>query len=118
VTEDRLCEDARPWVVRERRLADPVDEQWVFTELGDLDHHSRFGRFAVALDEQVTPREWREDEMTARCLGVTRRRRFDRGRVLATLALRELGDATVALSDPLDEPPGLIAPTLDLLTQR
>ena len=54
VTEDRLCEHARPWVVRERRPTDPVDEQRLLTKLAILNHHPRFGRFAVALDEHVT----------------------------------------------------------------
>src|SRR6266550_746824 len=58
-----LRESTRPRVVREWRLADPADEQFLHADLG------------------------------------------------------QLGDAAIALSDALDEPSGLIAPTARRLTQ-
>src|SRR4051794_4637332 len=97
-----LRESTRPRVVREWRLADPADEQFLLADLGELDDRIGLRRVSVALDEHVAVGELRVDEMPScpAVVGLRRRR----------LALGELDDAAVALSDALDEPSGLIAP--------
>src|SRR3989442_7537626 len=91
--------DTEPWVARKRRPADPADDQLPYPDLRELEDRTRLRRLALAFDELVPSSDRCVDEVTSRRLVFER----DLG--------RQLGNAAVAASYPLDEPRGLVTPS-------